>query len=97
MLGAEKFSANGGDYWEDYKGRVTELHFFDHAKLAAQLADERVWRVRPALDTTGLVGSFRMVQPTNGLTCDDLLASRCFAVSRYPEPEPLWSLDNPYP
>lgn len=91
LIGAEKISANGGPYWEDYKGVVTEVRFFDRARTAADL--QQNWSLRPALDTPGLVGSFRMVQPANSLTCDDLLASRCFRV--FPQGQPIWSSINP--
>jgi len=91
LIGAEKFSANGGAYWDDYKGGITEVRFFDRARTPGDL--QLNWRQRPAPGTPGLVGSFRMVQPSNSLTCDDVLASRCFRV--FPQSQPIWSPVNP--
>lgn len=91
FLGAEKFSALGGGYWEDYKGLVSEMRFFDRAKGIDELRN--AWHLKPAPQTPGFVGSFRMIQPQNAQTCDDFAAERCLQLA--PQQMPIWTMERP--
>jgi hypothetical protein len=91
FVAAEKFSAQGGAYWDDYKGLVSELRFFDRAKTTAELQNE--WSLVPAPGSPGFVGSFRMPQPVNNQTCDDVAASRCLQLVA--QQMPIWTTARP--
>jgi hypothetical protein len=91
FIGAEKFSALGGAYWDDYKGQVSEMRFYGRAKSVVEL--QSGWSQPPSPTATGLVGSFRMVEPSGGQTCDDFSASRCIRL--FPQQQPMWSSVRP--
>jgi hypothetical protein len=98
FLGAEKQAALNENLtqYEDFKGLVSELRFYDRAKSTSEL--QQLWSVRPAPGASGLVGWFRMVvSGQSGQTCDDFAASRCFSLSPLPgqDPSTVWSPQTP--
>lgn len=70
--GAEKQAAIGVlDQYEDYKGTIDELRFFDRALSAAELM------AGGCTVTSGLVGHYAIEEGAGTLTCDALDGSRC--------------------
>jgi hypothetical protein len=70
LLGAEKFSAGGGAYWDDYKGQVSYLRFYSRAKTATELAND--WARDSTQGETGLVGLFQIGALAANRTYDTL-------------------------
>lgn len=77
--GAEKQAAIGVlSQYEDYKGLVDEVRFWDRAKSAAEIAGgfgDAVTGGEP-----GLLAVFRFDEETGTTTCDDLDAASCWSI-----------------
>ncbi len=91
FLGAEKISSTGGAYWDDYKGNVAELRFWDVAKSADELATQ--WQLPISGDEPGLVGWFPLQDGSGTSSCDVLTPSAC--VELFPQAEAIWSMEGP--
>ena len=90
FLGAEKISATGSPYWDDYKGLVGELRFWDVARSTAEL-------MQPATAIAGtepgLVGWYRLDEGMGDTACDTLGNGGC--VELFPAASPIWNTEGP--
>jgi hypothetical protein len=91
VFGAEKISASGGTYWDDYKGHVTDVRFWRIARPASTLAS--AWRAPITGTETGLAGWFRVREGRGDTTCDSLAPSRCMELVA--RENPIWSTAAP--
>ncbi len=89
FFGAEKISATGGAYWDDYKGLIGEMRFWDMARsnTALQNYDAAVNGTE-----SGLVGWYRLDEGTGMTTCDTQSIGGCIALN--PTAQAIWSADG---
>ena len=76
-FGAEKISAGGGPYWDDYKGLIGEMRFWDVARNAAALQSYQSGVVG---NEPGLVGWYRLDEGMGPVACDTLAIGGCIAL-----------------
>lgn len=91
--GAEKQAAiltNGVTQYEDYKGLVDELRFWDRAKTSEELRFE--WENPVTGSETGLVGWYTFSEGSGTETCNDLNGINCMTLFRT-TPE-TWSTED---
>jgi len=82
FFGAEKQSAIGTlSQYEDYKGLISELRFWNRALTAAELTAPAHARALSGSET-GLSGWFRFTEASGTQACDALQASRCITFKR---------------
>ncbi|MEM6990377.1 MAG: LamG-like jellyroll fold domain-containing protein [Myxococcota bacterium] len=78
MWGAEKFAVDGG-IWEDYKGLVAELRFWDRAKSSDELSDN--WALAVDERAEGLRGYYPMGDEGLATVCDVIDPARCIELT----------------
>lgn len=91
--GAEKQAAiltNGVTQYEDYKGLVDELRFWNRAKTAQELSQD--WEDSIVGTENGLVGWYTFSEGSGTQTCNDLGGGNCMTLFRT-TPE-TWSSEN---
>lgn len=89
--GVEKQAAIGVlSQYEDYKGPVDEVRFWDRAKSAMEISQG--WNLPVTGSETGLVGWFQMNEGTGSTACDGLGASGC--ISLVNPMAGIWSSDQ---
>lgn len=89
--GAEKQAAIGAlDQYEDYKGLMTELRFWDVARSEADLM---TWDRAIVGSEAGLVGYFPFDEGTGNQACDVIDPSRCMTFERW-DPS-YWVAEGP--
>ena len=91
FLGAEKGSAWGGNYWDDYKGLLAEARMWAIALPPDALQAPSASALQG--DEDGLVGWFRFGEGSGDAACDTLDSQRCFTL--YPTEGPIWSDEIP--
>jgi len=92
--GAEKFAANGGAQWEDYKGLIDELRFWSRAKTSAEI--QTSYAAPVVGNEPGLVGWYDLDETSGLSTCSGLVTTQCMnltATSTRPNPQ-MWSVQN---
>lgn len=81
--GAEKQAAVGAlDQYEDYKGLLDEVRFWDRAKSAAEIGNDFATPVSGS--ENGLVGVYRFIEGAGTSACDSLSANRCISIVNAP-------------
>ncbi len=90
--GAEKQAAIGLlSQYEDYKGPIDELRFWDRAKSPGEIGTG--WNLPVDGTEPGLVGWFRFNEGAGVVTCDELTPARC--IDLFDMKPGYWSDDEP--
>ncbi len=90
FFGAEKISATGGNYWDDYKGLIEEMRFWDVARSVAELQS---YTDAVNGSESGLVGWYRLDEGTGPDACDAQNGGGC--ITLMPTGNAIWSSQTP--
>jgi hypothetical protein len=90
---AEKQGAVGAlSQFEDYKGLLDEVRFWNRAKSAIELSSE--WRNAVLGTETGLIGWFDFASTAGGRTCDRINPAQCMTVYDSNPGNPIYATEN---